>query len=67
MSARPTSLPSATEALPGRSDPMPLTEPHFLWHRDLRAPTPEGMEEAIFGMGCFGGSSGSSGSLRASG
>ncbi|MDV7270766.1 peptide-methionine (S)-S-oxide reductase MsrA [Thioclava sp. A2] len=55
MTARPTQLPNAAEALAGRAEPMPLTEPHFLWHRNLRGPVPEGMEEAIFGMGCFWG------------
>ncbi|MCT2539393.1 peptide-methionine (S)-S-oxide reductase MsrA [Sedimentimonas flavescens] len=48
-------LPSPNEALPGRDTPMPLAEPHFLWQRDLRAPVPEGMAEAMFGMGCFWG------------
>ena len=55
MTARPSHLPSAAEALAGRTEPMPLTEPHFLWHRDLRGPVPAGMEEAVFGMGCFWG------------
>ncbi|MCE5973624.1 peptide-methionine (S)-S-oxide reductase MsrA [Sinirhodobacter sp. WL0062] len=48
-------LPSPQEALQGRGTPMPLTEPHFLWQRDLRAPVPAGMAEAMFGMGCFWG------------
>ncbi|WBL32646.1 peptide-methionine (S)-S-oxide reductase MsrA [Sinirhodobacter sp. HNIBRBA609] len=48
-------LPSPNETLPGRDTPMPLAEPHFLWQRDLRAPVPEGMAEAMFGMGCFWG------------
>lgn len=52
---RPTRLPTATEALPGRPEPMPLAEDHFLFHRPLRAPRPEGYAEAMFGMGCFWG------------
>ena len=43
------------DALPGRPTPMPITEPHFLSGRDLRSPLPEGMAEAMFGMGCFWG------------
>ena len=42
-------------ALPGRPDPMPVTEPHFLSGLDLKSPVPAGMEEAMFGMGCFWG------------
>ncbi|KEO52703.1 peptide-methionine (S)-S-oxide reductase MsrA [Thioclava pacifica] len=52
---KPATIPSKSEALPGRPEAMPLAEPHFLWGRDLRAPVPEGMEEAMFGMGCFWG------------
>ena len=52
---KPIQMPSPAEALPGRDTPMPVTEPHFLTGRDLRAPVPEGMEEAMFGMGCFWG------------
>ena len=52
---KPTALPSPDQALPGRPDPMPLHEPHFLTGRDLRSPVPEGMEQAMFGMGCFWG------------
>ncbi|MBT9244547.1 peptide-methionine (S)-S-oxide reductase MsrA [Gemmobacter fulvus] len=45
----------ADKALPGRPEPMPLTEPHFITGRDLKAPVPAGMEQAMFGMGCFWG------------
>ena len=55
MFFKPATLPSAADALSGRDTEMPLTEPHFLSGRDLRAPVPTGMEEAMFGMGCFWG------------
>jgi len=43
------------DALPGRSQPIPTAETHFVSGRPLRAPIPEGMAQAIFGMGCFWG------------
>ncbi len=43
------------DALPGRAEPMPITEPHFLSGIDLKSPVPAGMAEAMFGMGCFWG------------
>lgn len=43
------------EALPGRPDPLPLTLPHFVFCRDLKAAVSAGMEQAMFGMGCFWG------------
>lgn len=52
---RPTHLPTADQALPGRDTPMPILEPHFIFDRPLRAPLPDGMAEAMFGMGCFWG------------
>lgn len=52
---KPTALPRPDQALPGRPEQMPLTETHFLNGRDLRSPVPEGMEQAMFGMGCFWG------------
>lgn len=42
-------------ALPGCSEPMPITEPHFLSGFDLKSPVPPGYAEAMFGMGCFWG------------
>ena len=42
-------------ALPGRPDPIPTAETHFLSGRPLDAAVPEGMAEAMFGMGCFWG------------
>jgi peptide-methionine (S)-S-oxide reductase len=42
-------------ALPGRSEPLPTAEEHFLSGIPLKSPVPEGMEEAMFGMGCFWG------------
>ena len=46
---------SADEALPGRADPMPVTAPHRVNGRPMTPPYPDGMETAIFGMGCFWG------------
>lgn len=43
------------DALPGREAPIPTAPTHFLSGIDLKSPVPEGMEEAMFGMGCFWG------------
>ncbi len=52
---RPPSTPSAATALPGRSEPMPLTDRHFINGASLKGPWPEGTKTAIFGLGCFWG------------
>jgi peptide-methionine (S)-S-oxide reductase len=43
------------EALPGRDDPMPVASRHLVKGTPMEPPFPEGMETAIFGMGCFWG------------
>ena len=43
------------DALPGRAEPLPTAETHFLTGIPLKSPVPEGMAEAMFGMGCFWG------------
>jgi peptide-methionine (S)-S-oxide reductase len=48
-------LPSASEALPGRQQPIPTATRHHVSKRPLAGPHPEGMEIAYFGMGCFWG------------
>jgi peptide-methionine (S)-S-oxide reductase len=42
-------------ALPGRAAAIPTAETHFVSGRPLTADVPDGMEEAMFGMGCFWG------------
>ncbi|MCA9709154.1 MAG: peptide-methionine (S)-S-oxide reductase MsrA [Myxococcales bacterium] len=48
-------MPTPAEALPGRSDVMPVPEVHFVHGRRLVPPFPEGHEPAMFGLGCFWG------------
>jgi peptide-methionine (S)-S-oxide reductase len=48
-------IPTAAEALPGRSTPLPVAERHFVNGNRLQPPYPEGLELALFGMGCFWG------------
>ena len=50
-----TTLPSATEALPGRADPIPTATRHFVNGHPLKPPYPAGLEQAVFGLGCFWG------------
>jgi peptide-methionine (S)-S-oxide reductase len=46
---------TAAEALPGRATAIPTAETHFLSGRPLTAEVPDGMDVAMFGMGCFWG------------
>lgn len=48
-------LPTPEQALPGRAQPLPTAERHFVNGRPLKGPYPEGLETAIFGLGCFWG------------
>jgi peptide-methionine (S)-S-oxide reductase len=48
-------LPTPEEALPGRSDEMPVPPAHFVNGAPLQPPFPEGARTAMFGLGCFWG------------
>ncbi len=48
-------MPDAHSALPGRAEAMPVPASHFVNGNPMRGPFPEGMEMAMFGMGCFWG------------
>ena len=48
-------MPSAGESLPGRAERMPVPEKHFVNGHPLAPPYPVGMEQAMFGLGCFWG------------
>ncbi|WGL16924.1 peptide-methionine (S)-S-oxide reductase MsrA [Microbulbifer bruguierae] len=50
-----TQIPGADEALPGRAEPMPISGKHFVSGNPMQPPFPEGLEQAVFGMGCFWG------------
>jgi peptide-methionine (S)-S-oxide reductase len=52
---RMTTLPTPSEALPGRDERMPVPEKHFVNGNPLQAPFPDGLEQALFGLGCFWG------------
>ncbi len=50
-----TTMIEAGDALPGRETPMQFTDRHAVLGTPLRPPYPEGLETAVFGLGCFWG------------
>jgi peptide-methionine (S)-S-oxide reductase len=53
--AAKTAIVSADEALPGRTQPLPVPDAHYVNGHPLTPPFPEGMQTAVVGMGCFWG------------
>ena len=51
-----TEIPSADDALPGRSESLfPIPEEHHVSGHRIQAPFPEGTQQATFALGCFWG------------
>jgi len=48
-------MPSGDRALPGRAEKMRVPERHYVSGNRLAPPFPDGLEIAVFGMGCFWG------------
>jgi peptide-methionine (S)-S-oxide reductase len=48
-------LPRPEQALPGRAAAMPVPAEHFVNAHPIAPPFPAGLEQAVFGMGCFWG------------
>jgi peptide-methionine (S)-S-oxide reductase len=50
-----STIPTATDALPGRSTLMPVPDSHHLSGEPLQPPFAAHLQQAVFGMGCFWG------------
>jgi len=48
-------LPSAAEALPGRSQAIPTSSTHAVLGTPIKPPFPDHLQQIIVGMGCFWG------------
>jgi peptide-methionine (S)-S-oxide reductase len=48
-------MPDPQKALPGRDQPIPTADRHFVNGSSIKPPYPSGTELATFGMGCFWG------------
>jgi peptide-methionine (S)-S-oxide reductase len=48
-------LPTAAQALPGRATPMPVGDRHFVNGQPIKGPFAAGLQQAVFGLGCFWG------------
>jgi len=55
FSTKKVRMPSPDEALRGRSTSMPVGDTHFVNGHRITPPFPDGMQRAVFGMGCFWG------------
>ena len=55
MMHKSIAMPTPEQALPGRDTPMPVPAEHYVNGHPLRPPFPAGMQQVLFGMGCFWG------------
>ena len=55
FSRKKAEMPSPSEALGGRVEPIPTAETHFVNGAALKGPYPDGHEMVQFGLGCFWG------------
>jgi peptide-methionine (S)-S-oxide reductase len=55
FSRHKTEMIDAADALPGRDTAIPVPERHDVLGTPLTPPFPEGLETAVFGLGCFWG------------
>ncbi|MGD8557388.1 MAG: peptide-methionine (S)-S-oxide reductase, partial [Chromatiales bacterium] len=55
FSGKKTAMPTVAEALPGRETAMAVTGKHLVLGTPTQAPFPDGMQQVLFGMGCFWG------------
>ena len=54
-SRKKTELPSLDESLPGRAEAMAVENSHYVNGNPIKPPFPEGLDTAVFGLGCFWG------------
>jgi peptide-methionine (S)-S-oxide reductase len=53
--SKPSTMVTADEALPGRDETMPVPAAHEVLGSPVAPPFPDGLEQAIVGVGCFWG------------
>ena len=55
MTSKKVALPTSEQALPGRRSAMAVPAEHSVKGTPLKPPFPAGLEQAVFGLGCFWG------------
>ena len=55
MNTNVPAMPAPDQALPGRDTPMQVADAHFVNGHPMQPPFPGGMQQIVFGMGCFWG------------
>ena len=55
MTSKKAVMPTPEQALPGRRSAMPVPTAHEVNGNPLKPPFPAGLEQAVFGLGCFWG------------
>ncbi|MFD1329626.1 peptide-methionine (S)-S-oxide reductase MsrA [Mycoplana ramosa] len=55
MFNKKTTMPTPDSALPGRPDPIPTAQTHFVNGRPLKEPYPDNTRSILLGLGCFWG------------